>query len=417
MAAEGGFGHARSPIAALEKRLGEVLGLSLKECAPEGVAQRLRYRIQDRAFDGLEAYAEYLLYAAGSSAWEDLAETLTANESRVFGEPADFSPLFEMASGSGWLNRAPGDKSRFRCLSAGCGTGEEAYSLAVALAEAKSRSPDFEFEVIGVDLSARAVANARRGVYPASRTASMPQELRERYFTERDAESVATALKPNVRFGRVNLCEPDSLLCLGPFDLVLARGFLPSLTSDGRRKALANLARALKPGGVLLLGPGDSIGATDLGLTPIRWGDRFAYEMPDPDRRPERLAEAGESPDPELAFIAHRSALVRAWVRILLEQRGLFVEEASQGIRALERAVVGRPPSFYFLERTLPPRGGAWVAARLEKLGIVAPSAVVFLSPGAPDASDPESSRADSPTLGLPLKPRDLDAALARSAP
>ncbi len=399
----------RRPLEALEKRLGEVLGLSLRECAPEGVVPRLRHRIEDRAFDGPDAYAEYLLYSADRSAWEDLAETLTANESRVFGSPGDFSPLFEMVSDPDWVRLRPGTKP-FRCLSAGCGTGEEAYSLAVVLAEARTRAPAFQFEVIGADLSARAVARARRGAYPASRGESIPRELRERYFTEQDGGIVAGPLKSHVRFARLNLCEPDSLLCLGAFDLILARGFLFSLTSEGRRAALANLARALKPGGILLLGPEDSIGETDLGLQPIRWGDRYAYESPDPTPPASAVRDAGEGPDPGLALVAHRSGLVRAWVRILLEQRGLRVEEAPHGVRTLERAALGRPPSIYFLERTLPPRGASWVLERISSLGIAKPGAVVYLSPSACSGDDP-------PTIGVPLTRLSLDNVLAPPTP
>jgi len=410
MAAErGGDDLARRPLDALEKRLGEVLGLSLRECAPEGVLPRLRHRIQDRAFDGPDAYAEYLLYSGDRGAWEDLAETLTANESRVFGSPGDFAPLLEMAADPDWPRTRPG-ADIFRCLSAGCGTGEEAYSLAIALAEARSRSPSFRFEVIGADLSARAVARARRGVYPASRGESIPPELRERYFTERDGDIVAGALKPHVRFARLNLGEPDSLLHLGSFDLVLARGFLSSLTAEGRRAAVANLAQALGPCGILLLGPEDSMGESDLGLSPIRWGDRFAYEAPGPDSRAVRVRDPGEAPDPRLALVAHRSALVRGWIRILLEQSGLEVVEAPHGILALERAALGRPPSLFLLERTLPPKGGSWFLERLPGLGIEKPEAVLYLSPGEADAPG------GPPSGGLPLARRELDALLKSAA-
>jgi chemotaxis protein methyltransferase CheR len=408
MAAEpAGADLARRPLDALEKRLGETLGLSLRECAPEGVLPRLRYRILDRALDGPEAYAEYLLYSGDRAAWEDLAETLTANESRVFGSPEDFTPLFEMASDPGSGRAAPG-QGPFRCLSAGCGTGEEAYSLAIALAEVRSRTPSFEFEVIGADLSARAVARARRGVYPVSRAESIPATLRERYFLERGGEIVAGALKPHVRFARLNLCEPDSLLPLGLFDLVLARGFLPTLTAEGRRAALGNLVRVLSPGGVLLLGAEDSIGEEDLGLTPVRWGERFAYERPDPDGRSASGKDSAEPVDPELVLIAHRSAVTRAWVRILLEQRGLRVEEAPHGVRALERAALGRPPALYVLERTLPPRGAVWVMERIAAMGIGGPERIVILSPTATEG-------AEQGTLALPLTRGDLDPILARA--
>jgi len=403
MAAEpAGAELLRRPLEALEARLGETLGLSLRECAPEGVLPRLRYRIQDRALDGPEAYAEYILYSGDRAAWEDLAETLTANESRVFGSPEDFTPLLEMAVDAD--SRGP-----FRCLSAGCGTGEEAYSLAIALAEVQSRSPSFEFEVIGADLSTRAIARARRGVYPASRGESIPPELRERYFLERSGEIAAGPVRRRVRFARLNLCEPDSLLPLGPFDLVLARGFLPTLTPDGGRAALRNLVGALAPGGVLLLGAEDSIGDLDLGMTPIRWGERFAYEKADPERGSAPRPDSSETCDPKLALVAHRSGVTRAWIRILLEQHGLRVEEAPHGIRALERAALGGPPSLYFLERTVPPRGAGWVEEGLSALGVHGPGRVVLLSPGTPDASG-------SATVALPLTRRDLDKVLARAA-
>jgi CheY-like chemotaxis protein len=123
---------------------------------------------------------------------------------------------------------------------------------------------------------------------------------------------------------------------------------------------------------------------------------------------------AQEPPDPELALIAHRSPLVRAWVRILLEQHGLVVEEAPHGIQALERVAAGRAPSLVLLERTLPPRGGPWVLERLAGLGIVKPGVVVFLSPGEPAAPDSGSARAELPSLSLPLTRRNLDAALKR---
>jgi|GEM_PF-2031858 len=407
MAAEvAGADLRRRPLDALEKRLGELLGLSLPECAPEGVLPRLRYRIQDRALDGPEAYAEYLLHSDDPAAWEALAETLTANESRVFGSPGDFAPLLDAASDPGG-SRARIGAGPYRCLSAGCGTGEEAYSLAIALAEIRSRDPSFAFEVIGVDLSARAVAKARRGIYPASRGDSIPRDLRDRYFLTRDDEIVATPLQSQVRFARLNLCESDSLLPLGSFDLILARGFLPSLTGEGRRTALENMTRALEPGGVLLLGPGDSIGETDLGLCPVRWGGRHAYERPSPGPSVPRLEVGGDAPDPDLALVAHRSTVARAWVRILLEQRGLRVEEAPHGVGALERAATGRPPSLFLLERTLPPRGGEWVAERLPGLGVVDPRSILYLSP----------SEAGPASLGLPLTRRSLDEALARERP
>ena len=406
----------RHPVAALQREVGERYGLSLKECTTEGVAHRLRFRLQDRALESVDAYAEYLLYSGDRAAWEDLVETLTANESRIFGSPGDFMPLLELDSDPKWsrYTQAQSGAGRFRCLSGACGTGEEAYSLAIALAEVRSRAPALSFEVIGVDLSARAVGSARRAIYPASRSASLPEELKTRYIVEREGEISAEPLRPFVRFARLNLCESGALLPLGEFDLILARDFLPALTAEGRRSALVNLAQVLKPGGVLLLGPHDSPAELDVGLLPIRWGERHAYEKPGGLASPAAY-DQDRVPEPMTALVAHRSWLVRSWLRILLEQRGFSVEEAPDGMRALEKAVVGRPQALYLLELTLPIQGGPLVGERLKQLGALPEGAVTYLTPREPGAADAASLPASARTLALPLLSRDLDAILPNS--
>jgi len=396
------------PSAALERAVGERYGLSLRECTPEGLAERLRFRIHERALDGVESYAEYLLYSGDLSAWHDLVETLTANESRVFGTPSDFAPLLELTQDPRWSRFARPGAGTFRCLSAGCGTGEEAYSLAIALGETRARAPAFDFEVIGVDVSARAVARARAAVYPAARAATVPGDLRERYLLERDGDVSAEPLRPFVRFGQVNLCAPGALDTLGSFELVFARGFLHAMTVEGRRRALANLTRALAPGGVLVLDAGQSAGDLDLGLIPVRWSDRHAYELPLGEEAEDEPAGPSplEPPEPGTALVAHRSAIVRSWMRILLEQRGLKVEEAPDAVRVLERAARGRPRERYFLELTLPSQGGLWAGSRLRRIGAATAESLVYLSPRGAAA---ETEDAGIRLMPLPLSARDLE--------
>jgi chemotaxis methyl-accepting protein methylase/CheY-like chemotaxis protein len=407
-------GSDRKPIAALANEVGRRFGVSLKECTPHGVEQRLRFRMAERAFQRVEDYAEYVLHSQDEVAWEALLETLTSNESRLFGAPADFAPVLQLDSDPRWSRyvRSPGDSGRFRCLSAACGTGEEAYSLAIALSEIASRAPGFAFEVLGADVSACSLAAARRAIYPASRASSLPEDLAARYLTPLDGTVSTQGLRSKIRFARVNLCGPDSLGLLGEFDLILARDFLPALTGMGRRVALTNLARALKPGGVLLLGPGDSPGEIDLGLFPILWGERHAYERPNEDAEPARVSEE-RPPEPKTALVAHRSPLVRAWLALLLEQGGYRVEEAPDGLRVLEHAAVRSPRDRYLLEFTLPTHGGPFVAQRLTRLNGVPASAVTYVSPRDGATLDTGCEPAGARLVPLPLGARDLDAALA----
>jgi chemotaxis methyl-accepting protein methylase/CheY-like chemotaxis protein len=378
-------------------------GLALPPSGPAALARRLRHRIAGRALGRLENYAEYLVHGAGEEAWDALAETLTANESRVFTAASDFLPLLEIEAEPRWGRYARGAAGgeRFRALSAGSGTGEEAISLAMALAEVALRAPRFEFEVLGVDLSAQAVAAARRGSYSAARFESLPPELRERYLAAEGERLRIGDLRRRMRFARANLAGPDSLRPLGAFDLVLARGVLPALTPGGRVAALANLAEALKPGGVLLLGPGDSTAGADLGLLPVRWGDRHAYERPGPVE-PSPLPEEDRAPEPDTALVAHRSRVVRRWLRVLLAGSGYRTEEAADGIEALALATRGRARAVVLLERTLPPDGGPPVAERLLRMRACAPGSVHCLSPRADGTALPLSQADLAPLLPAP---------------
>lgn len=396
-------GTLRALAVALEERL----GLALPPGGPEQIERRLRHRIRERALDGLTEYTEYLVHGASEGAWAALVETLTRNESRVFGAPQDFLPLFELTGEPRWSRYARGaGEETYRALSAGCGTGEEAYSIAIVLAEVSIRVPAFRFEIVGADISRRAVAAAREGVYAASRFETLPPELRERHLTHAEEGRLAVGgLRRHTRFALANLADPETLVPLGTFDLLLARGVLPALTPRARRIALANLAGALKPGGILLLGPGEELEGAELGLLPVRWGDRHAYERPGP-WPPTPLPEEDRVPQPGTALVAHRSALVRRWVSLLLARAGYTVETAADGTEALTRAAYGRARSLYWLERSLPPDGGEAVAVRLIATGAAEPGRVLLLSPRAPRAEGADGGEGYR-IAPIPLAPAD----------
>ena len=95
-------------MARLKAALDERYGLALPPGGPAALARRLRHRVAERAFVGLDEYAEYLVHGAGDEAWSALAETITGNESRVFSAPPDFLPLFELTSEPRWARYARG---------------------------------------------------------------------------------------------------------------------------------------------------------------------------------------------------------------------------------------------------------------------------------------------------------------------
>ena len=143
-----------------------------------------------------------------------------------------------------------------RIWSASCGTGQEAYSLAMLLAE---RAPGgAEIELFASDISERRLEMAQAGVYSQFEVQQRPvgapagaafREARTRRFV------LSPHLRRTVRWRRLNLLEDP--VRLGRFDLIVCRHLLGGLLAPARERVVANLSAALKPQGRLLLGARD----------------------------------------------------------------------------------------------------------------------------------------------------------------
>ena len=151
-----------------------------------------------------------------------------------------------------------------RVWSAGCATGEETYTLALLAAEA------FGFErppvdVLGTDISGRALAVAATGRYRERAVRALDHGLRGRYLDHRPDGGyvVGAGLRRLVRFRRHNLAR-DPLPPPGEagFDLIICRNVLIYFEAPTAERVLERLDHSLRPGGKLLLGAADALRRT-----------------------------------------------------------------------------------------------------------------------------------------------------------
>ncbi|HSV01573.1 MAG TPA: CheR family methyltransferase [Phenylobacterium sp.] len=153
-----------------------------------------------------------------------------------------------------------------RIWSAGCGAGQEVYSLAMLLAERRSPAA---VEITGSDLSQRLIDKAEAGLYSPFEVQQglSAGRLVEHFEQLGEGFAVKPRLRAGLRWRRENLLQdaPEA----GRYDLVLGRYLLSSLGPSARTRVLALLRAALKPGGCLLLSPHDAIAAYALGLEPL----------------------------------------------------------------------------------------------------------------------------------------------------
>jgi two-component system, chemotaxis family, CheB/CheR fusion protein len=144
-----------------------------------------------------------------------------------------------------------------RVWSAGCATGEEAYSLAILVADVLGTELEtFTVRIFATDLDDEAISFARRGLYPASAVRTVRPEILGKYFVrEGDHYEVSKEIRGMVVFGQHDLGQR------APFpriDLALCRNVLIYFTSELQKRALQLFAFSLREGGYLVLGKAES---------------------------------------------------------------------------------------------------------------------------------------------------------------
>jgi chemotaxis protein methyltransferase CheR len=145
-----------------------------------------------------------------------------------------------------------------RVLSAGCSSGEEAYSLGIVLQDVESLLPH-GFEVDGFDLSPARIAQGRRAVYADSSLRACDEATRQRFFApSADGHELRARYRKGVRLFEGNLVGTLPLLSQS-YDVVFCRNVLIYLSDEGVTRAIQSLAQCLRPGGYLFLGHAESL--------------------------------------------------------------------------------------------------------------------------------------------------------------
>ncbi|MBA3242895.1 MAG: protein-glutamate O-methyltransferase CheR [Acidobacteria bacterium] len=160
------------------------------------------------------------------------------------------------------------DERLLRVWSAGCSTGEEAYTLAMLVLES-GLFDGWRIELSASDLLRRVIADARRGVYAEKSFRTTSPAHREKYFTPRGDGTfiVAERLRAMVDFGCFNLVDSRRFDARPDLDVIFCRNVMLYFGTDARRRTVAAFHRQLRDGGYLVLGASESLFTID---TPFR---------------------------------------------------------------------------------------------------------------------------------------------------
>jgi chemotaxis protein methyltransferase CheR len=220
--------------------------------------RRLGPRLQALGLATFAEYHRFLRYDPGRAAELDEAvDVITTNETYFYRESLQLSAFAREILPELWRTLAP--LRRLRILSAGCSTGEEAYTLAVLVRESRLFE-GWDVEVVGVDISRRCLDAAKAGAYGEHAFRAPEAEHMRRWFRLRGGKWVVDdAIRRMVRFGRENLLDPGALATVARVDAVFCRNVMIYFDLAARRRVLGKLHEKLRDGGWLLLGHSESL--------------------------------------------------------------------------------------------------------------------------------------------------------------
>jgi len=265
----------------------ERCGLHLDESQRASLSASLSVRMRQLGLERVEDYYKFLQTANGApwteAEFRHLINLVTVTETCFFRDAAQFRLLRELIVPSLISAKAAQDRPAaahtIRIWSAGCSSGEEAYSIALMLSEmgVYIAYPDWTFEITGSDINTKVVDAARRGAYHARAVRNIEGTMLARYFRHEDGQwALNDDVKRRVRFEVGNLTQV-SMPTTGPQDIVLCKNVTIYFQAGVARKLLQGLHDSIADGGYLLLGHAESLWQMDDRFELVEYGGAFAY--------------------------------------------------------------------------------------------------------------------------------------------
>ncbi|MGD0523594.1 MAG: protein-glutamate O-methyltransferase CheR [Polyangiaceae bacterium] len=234
-----------------------------------------------------------------------LAPDLTVGETYFFRNRDQFRALSEVVLPD--RMRARAGERRLRVLSAGCASGEEAYSLAIFVREHVT-DPSWDASILAVDVNPAALERAARATFTPWALRETTPDVERRWFRVdgRDLQLVDGA-RERVRFEEHNLVEDDPRLWSEEtYDVVFCRNVLMYFTPESSVAVVERIRRSLVPGGYLFLGHAETLRGLSSDFHLCHTHGTFYYQRRDRDgvrADPPPFAPIAPAPDVDGTWI------------------------------------------------------------------------------------------------------------------
>jgi len=224
---------------------------------------RLQRHLRDLNIHSFEEYAELLTNNQGESAELDiLADYISTNKTEFFRNNDHFDFISKHILPE--LMTQNLRQTDLKLWSAGCSSGQEAYSMGITLEEfMRMKGVRFDYSILATDISNRMLKAAKDAIYPTSHVVEIPLDIKHRYFLKsknlkEQQVRVVKDIREKVRVAYMNLMD-SSYPFNKQFDIVFLRNTLIYFSPLVQLKVLTKVIESLKPGGYLFIGHSESL--------------------------------------------------------------------------------------------------------------------------------------------------------------
>ena len=215
--------------------------------------------------------------------YDSLLQRLLTQETSFFRYPAAFEALEKKVLPELHMKKFWESPRSLRIWSAGCATGEEAYSIAMTVADALEFADAWNIHILATDVSRQALEHAEHGVYGARELETVTPRQCEQYFSRGGGHFV---VKPRVRnlvtFAPMNLAQ---VVYMGKFDCIFCMNVLIYFSPERQAQLMQRFFEYLEPGGYLFLGHAETVSKADVKFETHVYRDALIYQKPAASRQ------------------------------------------------------------------------------------------------------------------------------------
>jgi chemotaxis protein methyltransferase CheR len=219
------------------------------------LSNRLRRRLRQTGIKDFDEYYSHLRQLrANDPEWDAFLQEVTTHETYLFRDEVQWRWFQEHLR-----ERGAGTEKSLRIWSAACSTGDEPATIACCVAACVPQYQQKKIQVLGTDIGAGALEQAKSGVFGERSMRLVPEEYRRRFFTKaKDAQiwQAKPALTSMLAYRHHNLMEP---LRDSPFDLVFLKNVMIYFDTASKKQVVTNVRAMIRPGGLLVAGAAEGV--------------------------------------------------------------------------------------------------------------------------------------------------------------